>query len=43
MIEAKQKNLAMHKLIEEIASLNGIKRILGSTVLLSKELGTKEF
>ncbi|AOV06554.1 UV DNA damage repair endonuclease UvsE [Sporosarcina ureilytica] len=32
MIEAKQKNLAMFKLIEEIASIRGVKRISGSTV-----------
>ena len=32
MIEAKQKNLAMLKLIEEIASIRGVKRISGSTV-----------
>lgn len=32
MIEAKQKNLAMFKLIEEIASIRGVKRISGSTL-----------
>jgi UV DNA damage endonuclease len=32
IIEAKQKNLAMHKLIEEIASIRGVKRISSSTV-----------
>lgn len=32
MIEAKQKNLAMLKLIEEIASIRGVKRISGSTL-----------
>ena len=32
MIEAKKKNLAMLKLIEEIASIRGVKRISGSTV-----------
>ncbi|MFJ7976946.1 UV DNA damage repair endonuclease UvsE [Peribacillus sp. JNUCC 23] len=32
MIEAKQKNLAMHKLIEEVASIRGVKRISGSAV-----------
>lgn len=32
IIEAKQKNLAMHKLIEDIASLRGVKRISSSTV-----------
>ncbi|WP_172370816.1 UV DNA damage repair endonuclease UvsE [Sporosarcina jiandibaonis] len=32
MIEAKTKNLAMLKLIEEIASIRGIKRISGSTL-----------
>lgn len=30
IIEAKQKNIAMHKLIEEIASIRGIKRISSS-------------
>ena len=33
MIEAKQKNLAMLKLIEEIAAVRGVKRISGSTVV----------
>lgn len=32
MIEAKQKNNAMHRLIEEIASIRGIKRISSSTL-----------
>lgn len=32
MIEAKQKNLAMLKLIEEVASIRGVKRISGSAV-----------
>lgn len=32
MIEAKQKNLAMLRLIEELASIRGVKRINGSTV-----------
>lgn len=32
MIEAKQKNLAMQKLVEEISSIRGIKRISSSTV-----------
>jgi len=32
MIEAKQKNLAMHKLVEDIASIRGVKRISSSTV-----------
>ena len=32
MIEAKQKNLAMHRLIEEIASIRGVKRISSSAV-----------
>ncbi|MCH1624526.1 UV DNA damage repair endonuclease UvsE [Fredinandcohnia quinoae] len=32
MIEAKQKNLAMHKLIEDISALRGIKRISGSSI-----------
>lgn len=32
MIEAKQKNLAMHKFIKEVASIRGVKRIDGSTL-----------
>lgn len=32
MIEAKKKNLAMHKLIEELASIRGVKRVSSSTV-----------
>ncbi|SES38274.1 UV DNA damage repair endonuclease UvsE [Psychrobacillus sp. OK032] len=32
MIEAKQKNLAMQRLVEEIAALRGVKRISGSSV-----------
>lgn len=32
MVEAKQKNIAMHKLIEEIASIRGVKRIGGSVL-----------
>ncbi|MBZ5749956.1 UV DNA damage repair endonuclease UvsE [Metabacillus rhizolycopersici] len=32
MIEAKQKNLAMHRLIEEIASIRGVRRISSSSV-----------
>lgn len=32
MIEAKQKNIAMQKLVEEIAALRGIKRISSSSV-----------
>ncbi|MEH7381456.1 UV DNA damage repair endonuclease UvsE [Bacillus sp. JJ1533] len=32
MIEAKQKNLAMHRLIEDISSIRGVKRISSSTV-----------
>lgn len=32
MIEAKQKNLAMLKLIEEIASIRGVKRISSGMV-----------
>ncbi|NYF26373.1 UV DNA damage repair endonuclease UvsE [Sporosarcina sp. JAI121] len=32
MIEAKQKNLAMHRLIDEIAAIRGVKRISGSSV-----------
>ena len=32
MIEAKQKNLAMHRLIEEIASIRGVRRISSSAV-----------
>ncbi|HWK23668.1 MAG TPA: UV DNA damage repair endonuclease UvsE [Ureibacillus sp.] len=32
MIEAKQKNLAMHKLVEEIAAIRGVKRITSASV-----------
>lgn len=32
MIEAKQKNLAMHKLIEELSSIRGIKRISSAEI-----------
>jgi UV DNA damage endonuclease len=32
MIEAKQKNLAMHRLVDEIAAIRGVKRISGSSV-----------
>ena len=32
MIEAKQKNLAMHRLVDEIAAIRGVKRITGSSV-----------
>lgn len=32
MIEAKQKNLAMHQLIEDIATIRGVKRISSSAV-----------
>lgn len=32
MIEAKQKNIAMHKLIEEVSSIRGVKRISGSMI-----------
>lgn len=32
MIEAKQKNIAMQKLVEEVASIRGVKRISSSTV-----------
>ena len=32
MIEAKQKNLAMQKLVDEIAAIRGVKRISGSSV-----------
>lgn len=32
MIEAKQKNLAMHRLIEELASIRGVKRITSSSI-----------
>ncbi|MFD1780636.1 UV DNA damage repair endonuclease UvsE [Fredinandcohnia salidurans] len=32
MIEAKQKNLAMHKLVEEISKIRGVKRTSSSTV-----------
>jgi UV DNA damage endonuclease len=34
MIEAKQKNLAMHQLIEDIATIRGVKRISSSAVEL---------
>ena len=32
MIEAKQKNLAMHQLVEDIAKMRGVKRISGASV-----------
>ena len=32
MIEAKQKNLAMHRLVDEIAAIRGVKRISSSSV-----------
>lgn len=32
MIEAKQKNLAMHKLVEDISSIRGVKRVASSAV-----------
>ncbi|WP_087974937.1 UV DNA damage repair endonuclease UvsE [Oceanobacillus rekensis] len=32
MIEAKQKNLAMQRLVEEVAAIRGVKRISGSAV-----------
>ncbi len=32
MVEAKQKNLAMQRLVEEIASIRGVKRISSSSV-----------
>ncbi|RKQ28178.1 UV DNA damage repair endonuclease UvsE [Oceanobacillus halophilus] len=32
MIEAKQKNLAMHQLVEEIAKIRGVKRLSGASV-----------
>lgn len=32
MIEAKQKNLAMHRLVEEVASIRGVKRIASATL-----------
>ena len=32
MIEAKQKNLAMQKLVDEIAAIRGVKRISGSSI-----------
>jgi UV DNA damage endonuclease len=32
MIEAKQKNLAMQRLVEEIASIRGVKRLTSSTI-----------
>ena len=33
MIEAKQKNVAMQQLVEELASIRGIKRIASSTIM----------
>ncbi len=33
MIEAKQKNLAMHQLVEDIAKIRGVKRISGASVV----------
>ena len=32
MIEAKQKNLAMQKLVEEVATIRGVKRLTSSSV-----------
>ncbi len=32
MVEAKQKSLAMHRLVEELASIRGVKRIGGATL-----------
>ncbi|WP_332651284.1 UV DNA damage repair endonuclease UvsE [Lysinibacillus sp. 54212] len=32
MVEAKQKNLAMHKLVEDIAAIRGVKRVSSSTI-----------
>jgi UV DNA damage endonuclease len=32
MIEAKQKNLAMQKLVEEIAAIRGVKRVAGAAI-----------
>jgi UV DNA damage endonuclease len=32
MMEAKQKNLAMHRLVEEVASIRGVKRLSSSSV-----------
>ena len=32
MIEAKQKNLAMQKLVEDVASIRGVKRLTSSSV-----------
>ena len=32
MIEAKQKNLAMQRLVEEIASIRGVKRLSSSVI-----------
>ncbi|MDF1507970.1 UV DNA damage repair endonuclease UvsE [Robertmurraya sp. DFI.2.37] len=32
MVEAKQKNLAMHKLIDDITSIRGVKRITASSI-----------
>lgn len=33
MIEAKQKNLAMHKLVEDMAAIRGVKRVSGATLI----------
>lgn len=33
MIEAKKKNLALHRLVEEVAAIRGVKRIAGATVV----------
>ena len=32
MIEAKQKNLAMQKLVEDVANIRGVKRLTSSSV-----------
>ncbi len=32
MIEAKQKNIAMQRLVEEIVSIRGVKRLTSSTI-----------
>ena len=32
MVEAKQKDLAMHRLVEEISSIRGVKRVSSSTI-----------
>ena len=32
MIEAKQKNLAMQRIVEELASIRGVKRLTSSVI-----------